>query len=126
VAVVSETDVAAAGTVWETVGLLRSAVAFRNLTSDSLGFAEAAVTVLAVVRRRLIVVARDEPDLYDYIRRDNVGDDSVVVLLDRRRGQRRRGEEPHLPERRQAERRRHDIDVLLVTEGWAEVRLPLT
>jgi hypothetical protein len=118
--------VAAAGTVWETVGLFRSAVAFRNLTSDSLGFAEAAVTVLAVVRRRLIVVARDEPDLYDYIRRDNVGDDSVVVLLDRRRGQRRRGEEPHLPERRQAERRRHDIDVLLVTEGWAEVRLPLT
>ena len=76
--------------------------------------------------RRLIVVARDEPDLYDYIRRDNVGDDNVVVLLDRRRTQRRRLKEPRVPERRRGERRHYDIDVLLMTEGWAEVRFPET
>jgi Holliday junction resolvase len=32
--------------------------------------------------------------------------------------------QPHLPDRRRAERRRHNIEPLLRTHGWAEVRLP--
>jgi hypothetical protein len=74
--------------------------------------------------RRLIVVAREEPDLFDYIRRDQFADDNVTVIADRRRGDRRRprgGE--HDPERRRRDRRRCDIDDLLRVHGWGEVIL---
>jgi hypothetical protein len=74
--------------------------------------------------RRLIVVARDEPDLYDYIRRDQIGDETVKVIIDRRLAARRHRVEAHLPDRRRAERRRYNIEPLLQTRGWAEVRLP--
>jgi hypothetical protein len=73
--------------------------------------------------RWLIVVARDEPGLYDCISRDNCGDDSVVVITDRRKADRRQCGAVRSPERRQADRRRRDIERQLTTKGWAEIRL---
>lgn len=49
--------------------------------------------------RYLIIVARDQPDLYEYLAKQFSGDGEVEVLLDRR--QRIRAREP---ERRQADR----------------------
>src|SRR2546426_11699237 len=60
--------------------------------------------------RRLIVVAREEPDLFDYIRRDQFGDDSVVVIADRRRGDRRGAGRGHAPERRRPDRRQCGLE----------------
>ncbi len=55
--------------------------------------------------RYLLIVARNEPDLFDHLARDFAGDDKVQVLLDRRREERRKQNQTHEPER-QAERRR--------------------
>jgi len=74
--------------------------------------------------RRLIIVARDDADLYDRIRRDQLGDDAVRVITDRRRTDRRLQLEVYIPDRRRGERRRYDIDRLLLTQGWAQVTLP--
>jgi hypothetical protein len=74
--------------------------------------------------RRLIIVARDEVDLYDYIRRDQFGDETVRVITDRRGADRRHRIETHLPDRRRVERRRANIEPLLLTQGWAEVIVP--
>jgi hypothetical protein len=73
---------------------------------------------------RLIIVARDQVDLYHRIRRDQRGNEAVSVITDRRRTARRLRMEAYLPDRRRGERRRYDIDPLLVTQGWAEVTLP--
>jgi hypothetical protein len=73
--------------------------------------------------RRLIVVAREEPDLFDYIRRDQFGDDSVVVISDRRQGDRRRAPRDVDHDRRRTDRRRCDIQDLLRVHGWGEVSL---
>ena len=79
--------------------------------------------------RRLIVVARNEPDLFDYIRRDQFGDDNVVVISDRRQGDRRgrrdrrRAPRGSADDRRRTDRRRCDIDDLLRVHGWGEVAL---
>ena len=75
--------------------------------------------------RRLIIVAHDEEDLYDYIRRDLIGDESAKVIIDRRRAERRHQTQARFPDRRRGpERRRYDIADLLRTQGWAEVRSP--
>jgi len=74
--------------------------------------------------RRLIVVAREEPDLFDYIRRDQFGDDNVVVISDRRQGDRRRApRDVDHDRRRSTDRRRCDIQDLLRVHGWGEVTL---
>jgi hypothetical protein len=74
--------------------------------------------------RRLIIVARDEPALYDYIRRDQFGDETVRVITDRRSTARRLRMEAHLPDRRRGDRRRYAVEPLLLTQGWAQVTLP--
>ena len=74
--------------------------------------------------RRLIVVAREEPDLFDYIWRDQFGDDNVVVISDRRQGDRRRSPRDVDHDRRHTDRRQCDIDDLLRVHGWGEVALP--
>lgn len=56
--------------------------------------------------RCLFIVARNQPDLWHNLSRDFSGDEEVQVLLDRRRGERRRGLQPNEPERRRADRRR--------------------
>jgi hypothetical protein len=55
--------------------------------------------------RYLVVAARNRNDLHDYLRRQFTGDDKVEVLLDRRRGERRRRLEHQEPERRHSDRR---------------------
>jgi len=93
--------------------------------------AEAAETGTDAVRhvpakiRRRIIVAGEDTDLDDDIRRDQVGDEQVVVIPDRRRADRRRRMDRYVVERRRAERRRYDIGPLLLAQGWAEVK-PLT
>jgi len=78
----------------------------------------------ALAEERLIIVARDEVVLYDHLRRDQLGDKAVRVIRDRRSTDRRLRMEAYIPDRRRAERRRYDIDPLLLTQGWAEVTLP--
>ena len=78
----------------------------------------------APTEERLIIVARDKVDLYDSIRRDQLGHGAVTVIADRRRTNRRGKLELFIPERRLAERRHYDVSQLLVTQGWAELTLP--
>lgn len=54
----------------------------------------------------LLIVPRDRPDLYEYLKRQFSEVENFEVLLDRRLGERRQRAEPHEPERRRAERRR--------------------
>jgi CheY-like chemotaxis protein len=58
------------------------------------------------MRRYLLIVERNQPDLSDYLSRSCSGDDKVQVILDRRVGQRRQRGQTHDPERRLEERRR--------------------
>jgi hypothetical protein len=88
--------------------------------------AEAAETPVrhALAEVRLIIVARDGVDLYDRIRRDQLGDETVRVIRDRRSTNRRLQLEMYIPDRRRGERRRYDIAPLLLTQRWAQVTLP--
>jgi len=79
--------------------------------------------------RRLIIVERDQIDLYGRVRsrslRRRLEDGGVTVVADRRgidRIDRRRVVETHSPERRRGERRRYNVQPLLLTRGWAEIR----
>lgn len=78
----------------------------------------------AIAEKRLIIVARDEADLYDSIRRHQFGDDIVRVITDRRGTDRRLRMKAHTLDRRRGERRRYDIEPLLLTQGWAQLTLP--
>jgi len=60
------------------------------------------------MRRYLLIVARNQPDLCDYLSRSFSGDEKVQVMLDRRGGQRRQQVEGHDPERRLGERRQNN------------------
>jgi len=85
-------------------------------------YTDAARRVLA--ETRLIIVARGHADYTGRIRRIQSTDQAVRVISDRRSTERRRQLEVYIPERRLAERRSHDVQSLLLTQGWAEVRLP--
>jgi hypothetical protein len=76
--------------------------------------------------RRLIIVARGQTVLYARIRAVLLGDDAAEVILDRRNAERRRQLEVFIPERRRSERRRHNVEPLLLGQGWADVSLPNT
>ncbi len=53
----------------------------------------------------LVIVRRDEPELFEYLRAHFTEPD-ITVLLDRRWGERRRASDPSVPvERRRQERR---------------------
>jgi hypothetical protein len=54
----------------------------------------------------MLIVAREQPQVYDYLKQVFSAVEKVEVILDRRRGERRRRNEPHEPERRQGQRRR--------------------
>lgn len=55
--------------------------------------------------RYLLIVAAKQPDLWRYLTHNFAGDPKVEVILDRRRGERRKRVEKHEPERRRARRR---------------------
>jgi hypothetical protein len=70
----------------------------------------------------LLIVTREQPSLYTYLRQDFADDPDVVVILDRRRAERRRLPIPTPQERRRAPRRtRHDLADRLASVGFAVV-----
>ena len=68
----------------------------------------------------LFIVSRTKPGTYNYMKLVSEGED--VVILDRRKVDRRRLYQPVTPERRHAERRRRDVMTDLQKSGWALVR----
>ena len=62
------------------------------------------------VVRLLFIVSRDHPELWHHLRRDFGEDEEVQVILDRRRGERRRQIQAREPERRGADRRQPAVD----------------
>ena len=72
--------------------------------------------------RHLLIVARSEPMLYEYVKRTFAGEDTVEVILDRRLGERRRASASPAVERRRADRRSSlPIRDRLRSAGWAVV-----
>jgi len=69
----------------------------------------------------LYIVSRRQPALYERVGREFGDDPGVTVLLDRRRGERRRQSQTVTAERRHAEQRERDIGGDLETLGWAIV-----
>jgi hypothetical protein len=81
------------------------------------------------IRRLLFIVGSGRSDFYDSLRRTFQGDDTVQIVLDRRRGERRRGRRAGGPkgqrEQRVADRRQHEeIEWQLRSRGYAVVGVP--
>ncbi len=70
--------------------------------------------------RVLLVVSRQEPGLYDHLRR-TLETATVEVVFDRRRGERRQRSETPEVDLRRGNRRQHDINEDLRRLGWAQV-----
>lgn len=71
----------------------------------------------------LLVVARERPEVYEAMRKEFADTrDRVEVVLDRRFGDRRRRSYGFTPDRRRADRRRHDIEADLRSLGRAIIR----
>lgn len=76
------------------------------------------------VAKQLLIVARDRGKLYGYLRRAFAGNPTVEVVVDRRRVERRRIDQPQAPERRRGDRRLMlDVDNQLRAFGWAVIHL---
>lgn len=69
----------------------------------------------------LFIVSRAEPGLHQYVQFAFAGVRNVEIILDRRRGQRRRRAEAVVTDRRVGERRVRDITRSLQQLGWAVV-----
>ena len=81
------------------------------------------------IRRLLFIVGSKRPNFYESLRRTFRGDDTVQVVLDRRRGERRRARHSSrsraVPEQRGAERRAQlEIQRQLRSRGYAVVGVP--
>lgn len=70
----------------------------------------------------LFIVAWNEPALYKYVRTSLADVNSVAVIVDRRRGDRRQHTVRVPMERRRDERRTRDVSRALRGLGWAIVR----
>ncbi len=71
----------------------------------------------------LMIVARDEAELYDYLKRDFADEPPVQVVMDRRHGERRQVSVPSTDERRRSDRRtRKDVQTRLAELGYVFVR----
>jgi hypothetical protein len=70
----------------------------------------------------ILVVAKNQRSLFEYLRLDFAEDPDVQVVMDRRRGDRRRERQPWTDERRQAERRTRAVDEKLSSIGFAIIR----
>jgi len=78
------------------------------------------------IRRLLFIVESKRPEFYESLRRTFRGDDTVQIVLDRRRGDRRRrsrvGARKSAREQRGGERRAHlEIERQLRARGYAVV-----
>ena len=69
----------------------------------------------------LFIVARSQPDLYDFLAQELSGAEKIKVLFDRRRGEQRQRLEELTEERRRAERRREQLDQDLRDWGFGVV-----
>jgi hypothetical protein len=69
-----------------------------------------------------LIVSRTKPGTYNYMKL--VSESEHHVILDRRKGDRRRIHQRATPERRHGERRRHDVMTDLQKSGWALVHHP--
>jgi hypothetical protein len=83
----------------------------------------------ATIRRLLFIVGSRRPEFYESLRRTFRGDDTVQVVLDRRRGERRTarrtGRRRAGPEQRGADRREQlEIQRQLRARGYAVVGVP--
>jgi hypothetical protein len=67
----------------------------------------------------LFIVSRTKPGTYNYMKL--VSENKDVVILDRRKADRRRIHQRATLERRHSERRRRDVMTDLQTSGWALV-----
>ena len=79
-----------------------------------------------LIRRLLFIVRLDRPELYESLQRTFQGDDTVEVVKDRRRSDRRGGRRSTAAsasrEDRTTERRQHpELDRQLRTRGYAVV-----
>jgi hypothetical protein len=73
-----------------------------------------------LVSRLLFIVARNEDELLEELRRSFAGIPRVEIVVDRRQGQRRRSAHGAQIERRQQDRRAAPpLDTRLATMGWA-------
>ena len=74
--------------------------------------------------RKLIIVARQHRDLYDYLRK-RFAEPRIEVILDRRRGERRRHMVAVAGERRRRDpRSRRDVDARLHSRSHVIVTFP--
>ena len=83
------------------------------------------------IRRLLFIVAGRRPEFYESLRRTFRGDDTVQVVLDRRRSERRTrrraGGRTAAREQRVAERREHlEIEWQIRSRGYAVVGVSAT
>jgi hypothetical protein len=81
------------------------------------------------IRRLLFIVGSTRPDFYESLRRTFRGDDTVQIVLDRRRGERRgsrrAGRSRVADEQRGADRRAQlEIQRQLRSRGYAVVGVP--
>jgi hypothetical protein len=76
--------------------------------------------------RRLFIIVRGDPGLYEFIKRRWLGDERVEVIVNRRRAERRRRNvRPDIDRRRWDRRLDHrDQEVALRSSGWIEVPGP--
>lgn len=70
----------------------------------------------------LIIVSRDNPELFESLQREHAGKPDVAVILDRRRGERRLKNTAPWMERRRGERRSSQEIAAIGTQGWVRVR----
>ena len=70
----------------------------------------------------LIIVSRDNPELYESLKREHAGQPDIEVVLDRRRGERRRADTAPWSERRRYERRSYQEVAAIGTQGFVRVR----
>jgi hypothetical protein len=67
----------------------------------------------------IFIVARYNPQLYEYLQREFSGQDRVRIIMDRRVSERRQSRGAAAEERRQSDRRQHaDVDTNLRERGF--------
>ena len=67
----------------------------------------------------IFVVARYNPQLYDYLQREFSHEERIRIIMDRRVGERRQRGDTPATDRRQGDRRRHhDVDANLRERGF--------
>jgi hypothetical protein len=80
---------------------------------------------LRKMARYLYVVSRRDVTLFSYLKDRFADDANVVVVLDRRYGERRQRSEPPSVERRERDRRMHpEVDVELQMNSHVIITLP--